>query len=509
MRALLLSLAMSAAMTSAAQSSKAIGEAFANTLRHYSVTETDSLSKILVKKYEKQPEVLAQLGNAYFRNRELEPAKKLLDLAIERNPKAAAPLIQYGDIYKYYWNMPNSLDTAYIYYRKAIAVEPQNNVPYERVADLCMFKYKLYGNRQTHADSLRMRHVADSAVTVLNELKRQRPDYPAELELGGIYNRLGKFRESAEAYSKVRTRLEDYQYNNYALDYYFIGDYATGLATAREGQAKYPDYPLFHRTMMYCLFGQEKHDEALQSYDRLQQATDSLVSFDYLYAGQMYLKQGDMANATKTFDRIYDTHGEFTNDHLKAKRQLIEKYIADIKAKGEWFKAADEYAIYIANKRNRSGYDYYHMADIYREMTDKDGVTETDRMAAIAKADSIYAIMQREFPDYETTLMHYLRARMTAAMDKDAAVPHYLKLLECVENPPASEDPAAMARRRKAFLTDGYRFLAVYYLHNDDTRQAVQYAVKYKEVNPSDTSLDPILQLDKGTRKTGRRNRRR
>lgn len=118
-RKLLLLPALFLSLTASAQSSKAIGEAFANTVRHYSVTETDSLAKVLVKKYGNQPEVLAQLGNAYFRNRELDQAKDMLELAIKKNPKAAAPLIQYGDIYKYYWNQPNSLDTAYIYYKKA------------------------------------------------------------------------------------------------------------------------------------------------------------------------------------------------------------------------------------------------------------------------------------------------------------------------------------------------------------------------------------------------------
>ncbi|MCM1078710.1 MAG: hypothetical protein NC344_02980 [Bacteroidales bacterium] len=493
--------------SSAAQSSRAIGEAFANTVRKYSATEADSLAKVLVRKYGRQPEVLTQLGRAYFRNRELDKAKKMLDLATERNPKAAAPLIQYGDMYKYYWNMPNSLDTAWLYYRKAVAAEPVNNVPYERMADLCMFKYRLYGNRQTHGDSLLMRQVADSAITVLLDLKRVRPDFPAELTLGGIYNRLGRFRESAEAYSKVKGLLEDYQYNNYALGHYFLGEYATGLGIAKEGQAKYPDFPLFHRTMMYCLFGMNRYDEALGSYARLLQSTDSLVSFDYFHAGRMYLSKGDIRTATETFDRIYDTHGEFANGHLQARRTLIADYIDSVKADGGYLRAAGEYAAHIAVKRNRHGYDYYHMADIYREMIDDTLTTEADRRMATVRADSIYAVMQREFPDYEPTLMHYLRARMNAAVDKDAAVPHYLRLLECVDAPPESEDPEAMARRRKAFLTDACRFLAVYFLHGDDLNSAAKYAFRYKEANPSDRSLDPIIKLYNESR--GGKKRRR
>lgn len=502
-RKLLLLPALFLSLTASAQSSKAIGEAFANTVRHYSVTETDSLAKVLVKKYGNQPEVLAQLGNAYFRNRELDQAKDMLELAIKKNPKAAAPLIQYGDIYKYYWNQPNSLDTAYIYYKKAIDVEPQSNVPYERIADLYMFKYKLYGNRQTHEDSLRMRHAADSAITVLKDLKARRPEYPAELELGGIYNRLGHFRESAEAYSKVVNRLEDYQYNNYALDYYFIGDFAKGLEVVNDGQKKFPDYPLFNRTRMYCLFGLEQYDDALVSYDKLLQVTDTLNSFDHFYAGQIYLKRGDVSTATETFYKIYDTHSEFANDHLKAARSLINKHITGTKSGGNYLQAAGKYADYIAAKRNRSGYDYYQMANIYREMIDDTLCTEAQRNMAIAKADSVYAIIQRDYPDYEATLMCYLRARMAAATDRAAAVPHYLRLIEVVQDPTTGAQTSE--QRKKIFLSDAYRFLAVYNLHNDNTKEAVRYAKMYKSVNPDDNSLKPILDLDKGTGRRGRR----
>lgn len=496
-------------LTASAQSSKAIGEAFANTLRRYSVTETDSLVKVLVRNYEKQPEVLSQLGNAYFRNREFDQAKKMLNLAMEKNPKSAAPLIQYGDIYKYYWNLPNALDTAYMCYRKAIELEPKNNTPYERVADLYMFKYKLYGTHQTHEDSLRMRQVADSAITVLNDLKKQRPEYPAELELGGIYNRIGHFRESAEAYSKVVNRLEDYQYNNYALDYYFVGDFAKGLETVRDGKKKYPEYPLFNRTEMYCLFGLEQYDDALASYDRLLHVTDTLNSFDHFYAGQIYLKKGDIRTATETFYKIYDTHSEFANDHLKASRSLINKHIAATKEGGNYLKAADEYAEYIAAKRNRSGYDYYQMANIYREMINDSLATEEQRSMAIAKADSVYALIQRDYPDYEEALMCYLRARLAAAAeDRATAELHYLALIEKVYNP--SEGEELTAQRKEVFLADAYRFLAVYNLHNDNIKEAVRYAKSYKSVKPGDSSLDQILDLDKSSRKpAGRRSRKR
>jgi predicted negative regulator of RcsB-dependent stress response len=417
----------------------------------------------------------------------------MLDKAIKVNPRLAAPYMQYGDIYKYYWGGHNALDSARYYYQKAINCEPKNPQPYRKMVDLLMFRYKLYANKQTHVDTLKMQHMADSATTVLAELKRQNPEYPAELLMGDIYSKAGKIQKSSEAYAKVKDLLDAPQYNSYAVNYLLQGQYDESLRLALEGIEKFPDYPQFNRTIMYCQAELKHYDEALAAYKTLQQRSDSLVSLDYWYAGNIYMEKGDYKAATLVFNNIYDTSDDMAAKHLNKVTPQFQRVTGGMKADGNYEKAAEIYKIYVDNKRKKTAYDYYVLAEIWKDMATDQTVETERRHYAAQKADSIYAVCQQTDADYETDLIYYWRGVCLWQIDADEkmengrALPHFAKLIEYYKG-----NSNAVSRKNR-LLSSAYHYMVSYNVQHDNFRAAADYAMKYKSLNPDDTTFDTVI----------------
>lgn len=479
---------------SKAQTAEVIGKAFAETIHHFSVTETDSLRNVLLQRYRKDVAVITAIGGAYFQNQEIDMAKNTLNQAIAVDPQSDLPYVQYGDIYKYYWTTPANLDTALVWYQKAQMVKPKNPVAYQKEVDVLMMKYRMYGNMETHADSLRMKQVADSAVSVLTQLSVQRPDILLAPQVGDIYSKIGNFAASSEQYAMAVDSLEAYQLNNYALNYYFTQDYKRGLELAEQGRERFPDYPQFLRTVMYCQ--SELHDNAasVATYAKLIAATDSLVSFDFYYAGNAYLQLNDVVSATKVFNRLYETNDEFKYKHINAVPKLIKRKAGGYSADGDYDTAARIYSEYYSNKQNRQAYDLYCIAEVYREESSDQLMELEKRLEASHKADSVYAQLQKEYPDYETILITYYRGAVMWNVDAEEkmangyALPHFKNTITLIEAEPDVRGASQM-------LSTSYRYLAVYCLQHDMKTKSKQYAQKYKALNPDDTSLDAILML--------------
>lgn len=478
-----------------AQTPKQIGDAFANTVNRFSLAETDSLSEWLQKKYRKDALVLTELGRAYFQNRETRAAYRMLDKAIEVNPNAIEPYVQYGDIYKYYWGGTNALDSARLYYAKAMKIKPENPLPYKKMVDLLMFKYHQSGTKQTHQDSVMMRAQADSAVAVLAELKKHNAEYPAELLMGDIYDRMGRFQQSCEAYSKVKELLDDNQYTKYAVGYYFQQQYDKGLAVAFEGQQKFPDYPQLNRPILYCHAELGHNEEALEAYNALRSKSDSIVSLDYWYAGNVYLRKNDYIEAVRAFDFIYDTNDDFRIGYLNKVPLLFKKIADGMSADGNYTEAAETFAIYVDNKRKKSGYDYYVLADIWKSMATDQTLTKEQQLFGIQKADSVYALCQQEFPDYESLIILYHRGNVLWQIDIDEkmengrALPYFSRLIEEIEK----NGEQIETSRKNSLLTQAYSYMTKYYVRHEKLRIALDYANKYKKLNPSDTSFDILI----------------
>lgn len=491
---IIISISLSCLLSSNAQTAEMIGKAFAETIHHFSVTETDSLRNVLMHQFRKDVAVLTAIGGAYFQNQEVAEAKKVLEVATNVDPLSDLPYIQYGDIYKYYWTTPGNLDTARVWYQKAQEVKPKNPAAYQKEAEVLLMKYKMYGNKETHEDSISMRQVADSAIYVLTALSEQRPDILLAPQVGDIYNKVGNFKASSEQYALAVDSLEAYQMNNYALNHYFTQDYKRGLELAEQGRERFPDYAQLWRTIMYCHSELKDNKAAVADYEKLIAATDSLVSFDFYYAGNAYLQLDDVVTATEVFNRLYETNDEFKYRHINAVPKLIKRKAGGYSAEGDYDTAARIYSEYYEHKQNRQPYDLYCIAEVYREAANDEFIPAEQRLAANMKADSVYAILQIENPEYETILITYYRGAVMwnvdaeEKMENGRAVSHFKRVIELVKAEPD-------VRGANQMLSTAYRYLAVYCLHHDYKTKAKQYARNYKELNPDDTSLDAILSL--------------
>lgn len=489
-----------------AQSAKTIGEAYAETVYKFSASQLDSLEKYLVSKYKNDPKVMTEIAGAYIGNQDFNYAHRLIKKTIEKNPKSPEPYIKYGWMYDRFFNQfENGLDSALYYYDKAIALNPKDERAYIGKKDVLMSKkYKMYKNAD---DTTGMKHVADSAILVLKALKRERPNYLVERDMGSIYMEMDNTKDAYDVYSHIEDSLYKEQFYNYAYSAWSIKKFDEAIALADKGYAKFPDYPDFLRIKMYAYYAQSKAPEAIDTYKQLCEKKDTMwMSRDHYYAGHAYLMNKDIVNATLTFNKIYDISDYDENKYpaINESARLIRKEVDGLKAEGEYVKAAEMYSAYANYKKNRQGYDYYSLADIWREMAADITIPAEEREMAVWKADNVYATLQKDFPNYEISSIIYFRGiNLWVGIDQGEemvralARPHFENLIDYESSHPGETN--------RDYIANAYKYMAIYNLYiTKDNKKAVYFTKMMKEVNPSDSSLDSILALD-NSRKTKKR----
>ena len=108
------------------------------------------------------------------------------------------------------------------------------------------------------------------------------------------------------------------------------------------------------------------------------------------------------------------------------------------------------------------------------------------------KADKVYADMAEKMPN-NVDFATYQRAHLMHQINPDVKVgkakpfyEKYAQLMEAKAEREASENTT---------LAEAYNYLAVYYLQNDKTAQAKEYARKLQGIQPDNETAKAILEL--------------
>ena len=488
-----------------AQSSKAIGEAFMWTLRESGVS-TDSLQKHLEYKYRKEPAVLAELGTAFYNNQDWDGARSMYDKALAVDPRCADAFIGHGDVFKYrytHYDVPSEyLDSAYAYYQKAISAESALPKGYLRLIDVLGMKRKSYEKNNTHEDSLRAEETYSESVALLEQLKKNNPLYPSEVEMGSIYMQMGKPKMAAQCWQGVLDYLDEAQYYNFSYCLYELKQYDDAVSAAEAGLEKFPGYPGFYRTIMYSRVQQEDFTGAIDMYGKMSAQTDTLFSRDYLYAGGAYLAQDNIRGAVRLFNRIDDCEDDFKPEARKMYRERIKRIAEGHKAAANYDKAADVYLAYMEEKTKPAGFDMYNWAKCYYDKAKDDFLgDENERMKGVEQCDSAFSLLRSRYPEYEPGAVTFCLADAQRVIDikeeykNGRALPYFEQLLNITEGKDDGDS--------RYFLSNAYHYLAIYWFFvAKDLNKGIAYAQKYKTLNPSDTMFDGmILSKKKGKRK--------
>lgn len=507
-----------------AQSSRAIGEAFLQTLLEVRNIhqDADSLESYLMEKYHKDPAVLTELGRAYYRSGDTDKAGKLYNKALKINPKFARALVGHGEILRYrvanfHQDNPEAFhDSAYYYYMKAIEAEPANQVAYDSMMVLLADNRERYYKKHTHEDSLKAAETYETSIALLKRLKQNDPTAFIEPDMARIYMQMGKPSMAIGMYQSVLDKLNETQYFNYCMCLYSLDKYDETIEAANVGIKKYPDYKEFCRPIFYSLSEKKQYNDAVATYRDVLKLSN-LFARDHTHALICYLNLNDIAEATRAANRIYDTDDENTFKAIDMASKTIIGKAEGYEKRAEFDEAIKVYRTYYEEKDYSKAVNFYAIktqspkteeelraADMFNWVTvyfskvteeyDETGQPKglEQMMTEARECEESFREFQAKYPDYKKENILYCLAVAWRGVDikesyvNGRALPYFQQLMTMASGEGLSNSHTV--------LTYAYHYMAIYnYFAVKDLNKGIAYAKKFKELNPDSSDLDGII----------------
>lgn len=421
--------------------------------------------KAFTKLYKKNPEAMANIGRAFLEVDNYEKANEYADLAIKVGKNKAAGYLLKGDIAR----KQDDGGEAATWYQQATIFDKEDPTGYVKYA-------RVYQKVDPKG-----------AVDMLEQLRKVKPDYPVDAAAGYMYSNAKKLKTAMDYYDKVPNpaQLEDYILYDYTSTAYAIEDYEKAFRLAEIGSRTYPDYSSFNRVAFYSQNKLKDYNSALTYATKLFNKKDTLkfITNDYQFYGDVLTNLGRTEDAITAYKKVQE---------LDPSRKDIYKMISDVYVqKKDWGNAVSNYQQYLDLLGGEANANHYRsLADIYIEQIE--GVDEATKIAALRKADEVYANIATKF-DYAKDYAAYQRAnihhQINTDLKKGEAKPYYEEYITLVE-PRADKSASDMKK-----LAVAYQYLAVHYIQNDQVAKAKEYATKLLEVKPDDDTAKQIMAL--------------
>lgn len=269
---------------------KAVKQALAMVIHNHREPQCgDTVAVRLSKKFSHSPEMQTAIASAYLQNQNREKAEMYLAKAnaIEHNGvKGYAPayIIQ-GDIYREY----NNIDSAAIFYERAITVDPLNADSYVNYA-------LMYASRGDTAEG----------VAMLERMRTAIPTFNVDATIADVYSLAQDQRGAATFFEKTNfDLLRKDQVLSYAISLYEQQRYNTAINMLTKAQAKFPDEKQVNRLMLWHCSAAQQYETAILNGKKYMENTpeDSIWSIDHFAMGTSYLLTNDVDAAFDSFTR--------------------------------------------------------------------------------------------------------------------------------------------------------------------------------------------------------------
>lgn len=414
------------------------------------------------KMFKKDPEALTALGNAYLTVKNYDMANQYADLAIARNKNYGNAYILKGDIQA----MQDDGGGAAMWYRQSVELDPKNPQGYMSYANV----YR----KIDPAESERM----------LNELKKNIPDFPIEAEAAHAFYATGNYEKAMEYFLKSDiSKLEENHLAEYSLTATSVGNREKALEVAKAGIRKNPNSNAFIRLALVNTIGLEKYDEALTYAEKLIGSEGENNSGDLCYYGQALAGNQRFAEAISKYEKAMS---------VDATNIMPYKYIADAyNGMGQEDKALEYSAMYLDKNQNAKLSDYRDIADIYankiKKAKEAGNTAEVD--ANFAKVVGIYDQVIAKYPQAKVWGTYQKANTAFSAELDEKATPYFKEVVSLLEN------NSDRSENDNYYLGRSYSLIGYYYWTKNELDMAGQYFDKCVKVTPDDSIAKKWFQM--------------
>jgi len=428
--------------------------------------------KAFAKKYKKNGEVLTGLARAFYEQQDTANAR--IYAAQASGLKYAPAYVLLGDIAA----MADDGGMAGQMYQQAMYFDPKLPEAYTK-----------YATMYSKIDPA-------GAISKLEELRTNVPDYPVDLNLAKLYTKANKMDDALASYDRWYTttdysKKEPGDVAGYALIHHMKKNYDKSMQVINEASQKYPRSSSINRIGLMNTIAQQKYDEALNWGDRLFNKSDSanFNDFDFTNYAQAHIGVGKLDEAIA----LYRKGMEVSKADKDAVNNLYKEISEAYMKKGEFDNAVTEYKKYLEGTSKKTASDYSSLAEMYyKHAADLEG---DEQKASIREADKIYEEVEGLFANNPDVLAYVLNRRGTlnAILDPDSkqglAKPVFEKLMQLMEGKENRTD----ADNKK--LVTSYRYLMSYTLLVEDNKQgAREWAQKILSVDPENEQAKQVIE---------------
>lgn len=421
--------------------------------------------KDIFKANKKNADVLTAIGRAYLDIKDTANAQIYANLAMARDKHYGDAYVLAGDIEAF----KDNGGAASGWYEQAIYFDPKNPNGYRRYAQV---------NSKVSPSS---------SVAKLEELRKQRPDYPVDIISAEIYDRAGNISKALEYYNKVdKNQMEDYQLVSFALNYFLKSEFDKSLEIAQFGIKKFPSNAALNRINFFNLTNLKRYDEALQYADALFNKSEKtkITESDYLYYGYAYLGKKDYDKAIEMFNKSLENNTDNKQDRSDALKNIANAY----SAKGDYTNAAQKYEEYLKSLDKQTASEYAGLAGIY--LTQAQETKGAEQTEAYQKAAAAYKELGEKYPNVKDFATLW-QARINSYMDPDMktyqAKPFYEELANMLK------DKENRDENENKYLLEAYQYLGYYYYKIDDKPNYTDYWNRVLTLDPNNATAKQVL----------------
>ena len=314
--------------------------------------------KTYTKTYKKNPEAMVALGNTYITVKNYEQAIACADLALKKNKDFGDAYILKGDVEA----LKDDGGAAAMWYQQAMQHEPKNPYGYTRYSSV----YRKVDPKESER--------------ILQELRKNVPDYPIDAEMGHNHYENGDDAKAFEAYSKanVNTMQETYL-GEYILSAFATGKYDQGLDIAKKAISRFPKNNGFLRLAMFNAVEGNKVNDGISFAEKLINSDLEKRSSDYTYYARALMNAEQYEKAIEQFNKAFSMDNT-TVSNLQS--------ISDAYTKLGNVDKAEEYSIkYLDSNPNAKPSEYSKLASVYVEKATQAHKAAKDALEANKKAD--------------------------------------------------------------------------------------------------------------------------